>query len=459
MSNTVGPVVALVVGLAVFVGAYFAMKPGPEPAPEAEPAPKADPVPQPNHAPNPPKSDPEPKKAEPVRKADPEPKKPAVPFVLAGWKSSQLEPPTKGRFPHDVLDIAFEKAGGTVTLRTREAVQVHDAGSGKLLHRVKADPTMSALSSDGRSALVIRDGGAGVDVYSANSLGLTPAVGWVAPKSAYHSFGKVRFSPGGTSLVLADSVIDADPTGSGYAFTTISTRGAATRWPNRLARTSGGLQFGSVVAVPRFERAIYFNSTAKSDQPRVFAIDPKTSTPTPIKSVTIMPEALPDNASLEVSADSTLLLARNTGEIQVVDWRAEKLKLFLKTEQMTTGHVTFRQAALTPDGRHLVVVREYPRFLVTLGPNTGQVRQAPTSIDIHPIHTANQSEKPIARRTAEELGLKQSWASALAVSRDGKAVAVAFGHEVRILDFAAAFGITPGKSLAPGPGEEPPRVP
>ncbi|VTT97562.1 ---NA--- : [Gemmataceae bacterium] len=450
MSNALGPLAAVVVGIGVFLGAFFVIKKRqPEPAPPPPPVAKPDPEPKPPQpAPDPvPPADPEPKKADPEP-----PKKPAAAFVLARWKSADAEPKDKNKRETDVIDAAFARAAGTVTLRTREAVQVHNAATGKLLHAMRADPNMAALSSDGASVAVVRPSGTGVDIYSSD--GLTRTGSWAAPMSIYHSYTRFKFSPGGTSFVLADSLVEADRNSAGYAFTTLSTSGTGTRWPNRLARPDKALlRFGSVVAVPKYDRAIYSDALAKDGQPKVFAIDARTSTTTPLRSVTITPAEFPDVPSLELSADSTLLLARNGGEAQVVDWRADKPRLTLRAEPWGTSSVWLRHAALTPDGKHLVVVREYPEFYYVSGPKAGQKVQAPTSIDLHPIGTDPAAAKPVATVRVTDLGLANR-VTALAVSRDGKAVVAAAGPDVRVLDFAAAFGVAPGKSLAPSAAEE-----
>jgi hypothetical protein len=450
VSNALGPIAAVVVGIGVFLGAFFVIKKRqPEPAPPPQPAAKTDPEPKkpPQPADPVPPADPEPKNVDPEpKKADPDPpRKPAAAFVLAKWKSSDVEPKEKNSRKTDVIDAALARAAGTVTIRTREAVQVHNAGTGKLLHSMKADPNMASLSSDGAAVAVVRPSGTGVDVYSAD--GLTRTGSWVAPMSIYHSYARFKFSPGGTSFVLADSLMDADRNGKGYVFTTLSTSGTGTRWPNRLAPPEKALtRFGSVVAVPKFGRAIYSDALAKDDQPKVFAIDARTTTPAPLRSVTITPAEFPDVPSLELSGDSALLLARNGGEVQVVDWRADKPRLTLKGEPWGTSSVWLRHAALAPDGKGVVVVREYPKFVVIA---TGKEVQAATTIDYHPLG----SEKPTGSVTATDLGIKNG-VTALAVSRDGKAVVVAAGPDVRVLDFAAAFGVAPGKSLAPSAAEE-----
>lgn len=445
MSKLVAPLVAILAGIGAFASVML-LKPAVTP-PSVPSAVAAAPVAPPPSVPAKPTPPPPPPTA-----ATPSPRvvpKPVRPVVVASWRTGNANG-DKATLPSDPYELAFDATEGRVMARTRDSIQVHDLKSGRLLHSMKADPTMAFLSHLGNRVAVVREHGAGIDVYDGS---LARLGGWTAPKSNYHSFGRSRFSPAGKILVAVDNALEAVPNQpAGYPVATVLSY-EGRRWPTRIARPeSGSYSFGHAIPVPKHSCAILANLEApkvgQTGRINVASIDPSTGKLTPIKAIEYLPGFSAIYSSLELSGDSRVLMASSLGHVEVADWRADKRLLRLISDQ-----TTFFCTALAADARHVLVIRAFKKFLVIEGARAYDF-QRPTELQLYALASSGDEPlEPVAVCKLEDLSLP-NWANALAVSRDGKLLGIASGSEVRIVDFEAAFGVKPGSPALPADDEE-----
>jgi hypothetical protein len=188
--------------------------------------------------------------------------------------------------------------------------------------------------------------------------------------------------------------------------------------------------------------------STKSNPSGIAAFDLTTGKETPLTCLTVVPWHLFFERGVQLSHDGKRLLAGTIEQVQVCDWQTNR-RLF----ELKEGMVNYLHFRFTPDGSRILFVREPKYEIIRIGGDPGRKPdKVVTTIELYDLVT----KKRIAQYVPEKQGIKKR-ITALALSQDGKTLALAEGRDIYVLDFEAAFGVPP---LAPVlPSTEPVALP
>lgn len=160
------------------------------------------------------------------------------------------------------------------------------------------------------------------------------------------------------------------------------------------------------------------------------ALNLTTGADRPISGVTVKPETWQGDRPLVASPDGKWLLAKNRDTIQVCDWQVNRL-VFDRTRE---GDV-YRGPRFTPDGQRFLIIWIQDTFQ----PEKFGTIDKPSADSVMLFDVA--SGKRLGDFTPPDS--KHNQLTAVAMSQDGKTLAVAAGRLVSVLDFQEAFKIAP----------------
>jgi hypothetical protein len=173
------------------------------------------------------------------------------------------------------------------------------------------------------------------------------------------------------------------------------------------------------------------NKHSKGAAPDVSAFDLSAGKETPLTSLTIRPHSWNHDRPWKLSPDGTLLLVKGDKDIQICEWQADRRVFEHKGD-------TYQDPTFTPDGKRFLVcwhdVRHgSPGYIYIGGPP-----QQKGTVELFSI----ARKERIATFTPADNDFPHD-PTALAVSADGRTLAVATERTVGLIDFQAAFGVAP----------------
>jgi hypothetical protein len=181
--------------------------------------------------------------------------------------------------------------------------------------------------------------------------------------------------------------------------------------------------------------------TPKGSGSGLSSIDLRTGEQKAITGISDKPWQLHSERDVELSPDGKLLAASGLEFAQVCDWRANR-----SVCRITDGMTHFGQIHFTADSKRFVILRRPQYDVIQFGGNDPGRHSVPCTLELFDIGSGNK----IAGFTMKNYDIPNR-VDAVALSRDGKTIALGSGLNVYLLDFRGAFGIEP-LPPAPRPG-------
>jgi WD40 repeat protein len=378
--------------------------------------------------------DSEPAKDPPVQK--PQPKLPR-PVVLKKWKMpGEAESDGKGILDEfSVRALYFDPTGARLVTVSLREINCLEIASGKILATIQSDLMKGkyvhyhpVISADGRFVAIPRENSKNLDLYETATGRLLGTCR--LDERARFSFHEdsVAFSQAGDSVI---ALVDR----GGPVIYSFSTQTASGR-PLSVPGFSQRKQFMGGFFCPPDNSILLLHDGLdkewKTNPSGMHILELGSGQDTSLTAITVQPHSWDHDHPIKLSPDGTHLLVKSDkGELQICDWRANLLVF-----QMRTGG-ELQDPVFTPDGKRLLVCwhdiqHTSPGYIIIGGQ---------TSTSTVELVDLNRKDK-MAVFTPQDSGFPHA-PTALAVSPDGRTVAVATARTVGLIDFQAAFGVTP----------------
>lgn len=346
------------------------------------------------------------------------------------------QPDQFGKSPFDIHDLAINADGTRLITKSKKAVIYWDTKTGKALQTYlppkpawdyqepKADRIFMSPDTRVVATLTVNKSNAYfLELHETESKRL---LGTCVPDKDNHLLDQMlpAFTPSGASMLLHGSMA------GGLTVQAVSTSSAAI---SNVYRGPKGFTKGHVeelLAVPNSPTLILWRRGGKNP----LALDVRTGQETAITGITNKPWHLFFERGMDVSADGRYLLVAGLNELQVCDWRTNESFIKLKESD-----VAFLQPRFTPDGKRFVVMRQPQYDIIHIGgPKGGSREHPPCTLELYDVAGKRQigkftlsKEQTVARITG------------LALSQNGKVVAIANHTSALCLDFEGLFGVAP----------------
>jgi hypothetical protein len=350
---------------------------------------------------------------------------------------TELAPDKWGNSPFDVHDLAINSDGSRLITKSKKQVVCWDLVSGRPLQTFlgpkpawdymepKADRVF--MSPDTRFVASLsqnKNHEYSLELHEAETKRL---IGAVVPDKNILLLDHMlpAFTPSGASLLLHGS-----GRGGGLGIQAVSIRNAVL---TNVHCSTKGFKEGHVEAllvVPNEPTLILHRRGDKA----LFALDLRTGQETAITAITNKPWHLHFERGIDISADGRFVISAGIDHIQVCDWRANRQVLNHKE-----SNVAYLQPHFTPDGKRFLFVRQPQYDLLYFGGAKSGVRETPPcTLELYDVASQGKlSEFTLDKdHTVKRI-------TALALSQNGKVIAIANHTSVFCLDFQATFGVTP----------------
>jgi hypothetical protein len=382
------------------------------------------------------KVEPPPAPKAPVAK-EPLPEPPPRPLVLGRWQIPG-DPASDGKGTQDdfsIRELYFDPTGKRLVAVSPRAAHCLDIVQGKIVGSVYPDVSWAKLhhprmvfSQEGRVAAVPRENGKDLDLYELAS-GRRLFSYHLPDQRGRFSFsdGHIAFSTIGDSLI---AMVDCH----GPVLHTFSTQtgvGKTLSIPGYTAKNDTAVGYLYAPEQGALVVCHFLGNDWNANPSGLGVLDLSSGQERPLTALSFRPSSWDRDLSMKLSPDGTRLVVKGSeGELQVCDWRANQL-LF---KHAAGGE--YQDPGFTPDGQFLLACWHN----VLHGRINGVVftRYMPSRVKLFDL--AQQEE--VGTFIPQEHDFPHG-PTAVAVSPDGRTMAVATQRVVGLIDFEEAFGVPP----------------
>jgi WD40 repeat protein len=378
-----------------------------------------------------------------AKKAAPEPEPPPRPLLLKRWRmpGDAASDGKGGQDDFSIRELYFDPTGTRLVMVSPRAAHCLDIAQDKIVGTVYPDlsgdrfhyPRL-VISPDGRFAAVPRKNGRDLDLYEL-ATGRRLYSYHPGDERAHFAFddGHVAFGPSRESLV---ALVDCFGPLL-YAFWTKTGTGRELAVPGFRARKETAVQFLYVPEQGVLLLSHIFGNDAQVNPSGLGVLDLASCRETLLTAFSIRSCCWDRDLPMKLSPDRRLLVVKGReGTLQVCDWR---------TNQRLFAHEAggeYQDPGFTPDCRYLLVLWHNVLHGTAHGIFTRQY--TPSTIQLFDL----ARQKQVGTFIPQENDFPHA-PTAVAVSPDGKTLAVASERVVGLVDFEGAFGVKPGPA-SPG---------
>jgi WD40 repeat protein len=350
---------------------------------------------------------------------------------------SDVAPDRFGKSPADILDVAINANATRLITKSKKEIIYWDLNTGKKLQSFLPpkpawdyqEPTMNRVfvSPDTRIIATLTQNKKHEYLLELHETETKRLLGTAVPEKTtlLHDTMYPTFTASGANLLLY-----GEARGGGLAVVAIATSNAALA---SIHRGEKGFKQGLALEVLPSPTEPILMVFRRGETP-ISTLDLRTGKETPLTAITSKPWHLLFQRGMAISPDGKYVLSGGVKELQVCDWRSNRLVFSLKDDDCA-----YIRPHFTPDGKRLLFVREPQYDLIYIGgPRSGTREDVPCTLELYDIATQSKlgeftfdKDQTIDR------------AQALAISQDGKTIAVAKHTSVFCLDFQAALGVAP----------------
>jgi hypothetical protein len=399
----------------------------PTPAKKADAQPAVAAAKEPDTPPGPPATE-----APPARKRAPEP--PPRPLVRELWKlPGDTKDEGKGTLDGcSIRELYFDPTGTRLVAVSPFGAHCLDIKLGKVVASVYPDIKLGVwpwhhqlvVSPDARFAAVPKEGGRDLDLFEMATGRCLRTYHPATERGHFdHDGGRIAFTANGEALI---ALVDCDgPTLN--TFSTHSTAATALSLPGFKA-TSGN----SFIYLPKQATLLHCHGYEGNTNPSTVAVlNLASGRETPLTAFTIPPSQWDDDYPLKLSPDGRRLAVKGReGKLQICDWKANR-----RTFLFERGG-EYQNPAFTPDSQYLLVC--WHNVLHGVGRGLQFSQYNPGVIELFELSTQEAVGKFVPTENKFPHG-----PTAVAVSPDGRTMAVATQRVVGLVDFEGAFGVKP----------------